>query len=352
MSVADQLRELVRARGLLAGKCADAGLGVGAGATLRECAAALGETAGVWVGPGAARALDELLEVRDDLLAVARALGCPLRDGASLGEIAEAIGVPAASGEAYAVAVADAEGAGKHVLRFLRAASAPVVGGTYEGATITHVFEGFETTAYATNSKVPWYSLHADIVAVRFDDAVRPTSCAYWFYWMSACKDFDLALLDTSECASFAHMFYSCTALESLDLSGLATPNVTTINYLFYNCTKLASLTLGAWDMRNVDVWAQAFRNLTAITELDFSRCTLPEYTSTMYYTFYNCGKLERIYAPAGGDLSDTSLGGYCFGNCRSLVGGAGTAWTSGNVAADMARVDGLDGLPGYFTAK
>lgn len=147
-------------------------------------------------------------------------------------------------------------------------------------------------------------------------------------------------------------MFYSCTSVTMLNLAHFDTSKVTTINYMLYNCTKLASIGIGAWDMTKVTVWAQAFRNLTAATQLDFSRCTLPEWTSTMYYCFYNCSKLARIYVPAGTDMSDTSLGGYCFGGCTKLVGGSGTAWTSGNVTAAMAGVDGLGGQTGYFSTR
>lgn len=272
-------------------------------------------------------------------------------NAATYAEIAEAAQPLAAPEAAYAVTI-PAAAAGKYELRFLRSAEAPVVGATYKGKAIAHVFSGFEDVAFSTNSKVPWYSLHADITVVCFDDAVKPVSCAYWFYWQQNCTSYDLAKLDTSECASMAYMFYSCTSLVSLDVTHFVTSKVTNIDYMFYNCTKLISIALGTWDMTGVTVWAQAFRNLTAMEQLDFSRCALPDYTSTMYYCFYNCSKLARIYVPAGTDMSDTSLAGYCFGNCRSLVGGGGTAWSSGSIAADMARVDGLGGKAGYFTAK
>ncbi len=356
-TIAEKIAALDSQRAQLGARCGECGYDLSGESTLYQIMKALYKQAMGWdmvFQPGPYDYAVELRDLREITASSVNSIyGTALDENAvTFAEIIGAIQPLAAPDEAYAVAVPDASASGKYELRFFRAESAPAVGDAYEGATIAHVFSGFETTAYASNSKVPWYPLHADITAVVFDDAVRPVSCAYWFYWQQNCTRYDLAKLDTSACTSFAFMFYSCTALESLDLSGLATPNVTTINYMFYNCTKLSNLTLGAWDMRNVDVWAQAFRNLTAITELDFSRCTLPEYTSTLYYCFYNCSKLVRIYAPAGGDLSDTSLAGYCFGGCRSLVGGAGTAWTSGNVGADMARVDGLGGLPGYFTAR
>ena len=104
--------------------------------------------------------------------------------------------------------------------------------------------------------------------------------------------------------------------------------------------------------MTNLQVVAQAFRNLTAMKELDLSGWTMPEFTSTMQYAFYNCSNLTTIYAPAGCDLSDTAVNSYCFSQCSKLKGGAGTAYSSSNVTAAMARIDGLGGQPGYFTAK
>jgi hypothetical protein len=36
---------------------------------------------------------------------------------------------------------------------------------------------------------------------------------------------------------------------------------------------------------------------------------------------------------------------------CTSLIGGNGTPYSSAHTNAEYARVDGEDGLPGYFTA-
>lgn len=338
----------------LGARCAECGYdNVDVGANLLRIADALCERA---FGRGAEVDASEgyasvLMSLRAELARAANALyGCALdATVCTIADVRDAL--EPAPEAAYAVTIPAAT-TGKYELRFLRSAEAPVVGGTYKGKAIAHVFSGFEDVAYSTNSKVPWYSLHADIAAVCFDDEVKPVSCAYWFYLQQNCTRYDLAKLDTSEATSFAYMFFSCTSLVSLDIAHFVTSKVTSINYMFYNCTKLSSIAFGAWDMTGVTVWAQAFRNLTAIEQLDFSRCTLPDYTSTMYYCFYSCSKLARIYVPAGCDMSDTSLAGYCFGNCRSLVGGAGTAWSSDSVSAAMARVDGLGGKAGYFTAK
>ncbi len=355
-TIAKKIAALDSQRARLGARCGECGHDLGGDSSLYQIMRALYKQAtgrDTALQPGPYDYAAELRQLREKTASsVNTVYGTALdTNAATYAEIAEAVRPLAAPEAAYAVTI-PAAAAGKYELRFLRSAEAPVVGATYKGKAIAHVFSGFEDVAYSTNSKVPWYSLHTDIAAVCFDDEVKPVSCAYWFYLQQNCTRYDLAKLDTSEATSFAYMFFSCTSLVSLDVAHFVTSKVESINYMFYNCTKLISIAFGAWDMTGVDVWAQAFRNLTAIEQLDFSRCTLPDYTSTMYYCFYSCSKLARIYVPAGCDMSDTSLAGYCFGNCRSLVGGAGTAWSSGSVTAAMARVDGLGGRAGYFTAK
>ena len=85
---------------------------------------------------------------------------------------------------------------------------------------------------------------------------------------------------------------------------------------------------------------------------LDLSCWTMPEYTSTVQYVFYDCANLTTIYAPAECDLFDTAVNGYCFSQFLKLKGGAGTAYSSSNVTASMAQIDGLGGKAGYFTVK
>lgn len=255
-------------------------------------------------------------------------------------------------GEAYAVAIPTTSESSKYELHFNRANTVPSAGDTYAGKTIAYVYTGFEDTAYTSNSQVPWYPQHDSFLAVSFDDEIEPVSCAYWFYMFKNCTSFSVSNLNTSKAKSFTFMFYYCTSVTSLNLSTFVTSNVTSINYMFYFCTKLATLTMGAWDMTNLQVVAQAFRNLTAMKVLDLSGWTMPEYTSTMQYAFYNCSNLTTIYAPTGCDMSDTAVNSYCFSQCSKLKGGNGTAYSSSNVTAAMARIDGLGGQSGYFTAK
>lgn len=254
--------------------------------------------------------------------------------------------------KAYALLTFPESGTNAQKLLFVKTLTEPQPMSMYNGMPIQEVYTDFEDAIYTSNSQVPWYSKHDNITSVEFVDPIKPKSCAYWFYMFRYCTSFDVAKLDTSEVTSLAFMFYYCSSVASLDLSTFVTSNVTSLNYTFYFCTKLETLTMGNWDMTNLQVFAQAFRNLTSILELDLSGWTMPEWTSTMQYTFYNCSKLTTIYAPPGCDLTDTAVNSNCFSSCTKLVGGNGTAYNSGKVTAAMARIDGLGGQQGYFSVK
>lgn len=314
------------------------------------------------------------------------------------------------SRQAYAVAIPDASGS-KYELHFLRADSAPVAGGIYGGKSIAYVYSGFEDAVYTSNSQVPWYSQHDNFTSVHFDDEVRPATCAYWFYMFRYCTSFDLDKLDVSAAASLAYMFYYCSAVTDLDLSGLRPYAATSMKYCFYTCNKLANLDVSGWSLPNMEDFTECFRGCskltglvglntwyvssacrltthmfngcTALTSLVLGEWNLSSVTNASYmfqrmsnvatidmsgcifgtpanisYMFNSDGKLTTIYTSPSCDLSGATTKNDVFYNCYSLAGGAGSGLnnsTSLNKAlttGDYARVDGLGGKTGYFTAK
>ena len=58
------------------------------------------------------------------------------------------------------------------------------------------------------------------------------------------------------------------------------------------------------------------------------------------------------IYAQAGCSLPSGLMGTSMFNNCRSLVGGAGTAFSSGKTGIEYFRIDNPPDAPGYLTVK
>lgn len=118
--------------------------------------------------------------------------------------------------------------------------------------------------------------------------------------------------------------------------------------YLFYSCTNLATVT-GLGNLANVGSMRYTFSSC-AVTELDF-RGFDPSTLTDLFYCFSGCGSLTTIYADSSWALPSSGISGMqCFYNCRSLVGGNGTAWSSTNTNYTYMRIDRA-GQAGYLTA-
>lgn len=350
----------------------------------------------------------EVLEtLRADMVdTVNKMYGCELNaDTATIPEITAEIQPLGVELEAYAVGVYESGTSGNMQLRFLRAETAPVVGETYLGYSIAYVYSNFENTDYTSNSQIPWYSERNSFVGVYFDDEVAPITCAYWFQLFRYCTEFDIEKLDTSKATSFANMFYYCSSVSNLTLADKQTSKVTNMSFMFYynnnmtsldvngwdvsnvedfsscfqncskltalsgidawkisekcttiaymynNCAALESITFGEWDFTNLTNAAYAFSYCTAVKSIDLHKCTWGNALAKIHYMFYNDSKLTTIYAAPDTDLSYATSIDYTFRYASSIVGGNGTVYDSSKVTGAMARVDGLDGEEGYFTA-
>ena len=92
------------------------------------------------------------------------------------------------------------------------------------------------------------------------------------------------------------------------------------------------------------------FGGCSSLTNLDVSNFD----TSKVTYTngmFYGCSKLKTIYASNKFDTSKVANAGNMFYDCTSLVGGAGTTYSSSYTGKTYARIDSSS-TPGYFTSK
>ena len=88
-----------------------------------------------------------------------------------------------------------------------------------------------------------------------------------------------------------------------------------------------------------------------AFTTIDF-RGFDPSSLTDLYYAFGSCSALATIYADSTWRLPSSGISGsQCFYNCRQLVGGNGTAWSSSNTGYAYMRIDRA-GQDGYLTAS
>lgn len=259
---------------------------------------------------------------------------------------------------AYALLTYPEEGTNEQKLLFVRAEQAPEPMTMYNKQPIQEVYAGFEDALYTAASQVPWYSKHDDITSVEFCDAVKPKSCAYWFYMFRNCTSFNLGNLDLSEAESLAYSFYYCSSVASISLVRKGSALLSNMKYCFYYCTSLEVLDVGYLEVSGVVNANYMFQRMSAVTEIDMSGLFWGSATTNINSMFNGDAKLTAIYAKAGTALTGAAASTNVFYNCYNLKGGAGTALdgttsvSSSYIGGAYARIDGLGGLPGYFTAK
>lgn len=149
--------------------------------------------------------------------------------------------------------------------------------------------------------------------------------CASMFNGCSSLQEIDMSYFDTSNVTSMVAMFDRCENLETLTLSNdFKTSNVTSMLMMFLDCKKLTTLHLSNFDTSNV---------------------------TNMEMMFSGCISLTKIITGTGFDTSNVTSSNYMFSSCTSLVGEAGTNYDYSNPSdKTYARIDGENGLPGYFT--
>ena len=149
-----------------------------------------------------------------------------------------------------------------------------------------------------------WKGHDSEVTVVQFDSSfanARPNSTAGWFYDMGKLEYINnLQYLNTSKVTDMSAMFSGCSSLTELDLSYFDTNKVRYMYAMFVNCTNLTTIYVG-------DKWSTA----------------------------------------AVADHGSIDM----FAGCNNLVGGNGTPYDVNHRDAEYARIDGLNGQPGYLTA-
>lgn len=93
----------------------------------------------------------------------------------------------------------------------------------------------------------------------------------------------------------------------------------------------------------------KAFNACSSLPTLDLSGLSPAKLTSCSF-AFNGCSTLTTIYADAGFAMPSGHRSTSVFTGCGSLVGGAGTAWSSTATSSDYLRIDGGVEAPGYLT--
>ncbi|WP_418240309.1 Spy0128 family protein, partial [Ellagibacter isourolithinifaciens] len=164
--------------------------------------------------------------------------------------------------------------------------------------TITYYKLDFDTWFTSSTDDVPWNKERSGIKTVVFKNRINPVSMSAWF----------------TNCSNLER-------IQGMDL--LDDSNLEKMGSTFMDCSKL--------------------------TELDLSSFTGAKLTN-MYSTFSGCSNLRTIYASEQFSPVLSQNKESTFKGCTSLVGGAGTAYSSNHVDGNYAHIDGGPSNPGYFT--
>ena len=129
------------------------------------------------------------------------------------------------------------------------------------------------------------------------------------------------------------------------DMAGLSLTNMC---YWLYGLTAITSVT-GWANLSNVTSMRYAMNGCTGVTSLDL-RGMDPSSLTDLFYAFAGCSALTTIYADSTWALPSTVSGSGTFYNCRNIVGGNGTAYSTSAYEYARMVIDRV-GQAGYLTA-
>lgn len=210
----------------------------------------------------------------------------------------------------------------------------PVVGGTYDGRSVSSIYTGFEEDVYQQVSSEPsyettspWNGIREKIKSVRVvDKGITPNSISLWFSGFGSVTSIDIKNLDLSNCVNAYATFYGCHNVPSIDMSNMDLSNCLTFESMFNGCGP-KTVDISGWKISQTSDITMKYMfiscpNLTAVIGIsDIS----PQAVINMDSMFNGCPLLSI-------DLSDwnvsdkTSHGGF---NAYSPGVIMPKAWTS-----------------------
>ena len=159
---------------------------------------------------------------------------------------------------------------GDKSLKFYRRASVPKLASTFNGQTVTELYENIESTSY---SSVPWSAHAAQIEEIDIvDGGIRPASIAGWFNGATALAKIDnISKLDVSATKDMSYAFSGCDQLTKINLSSWNTASCTNMSYMFSSCKQLMQVNVSSFRTSSVTDFSDMFYQCSNITDLDIS---------------------------------------------------------------------------------
>ena len=241
--------------------------------------------------------------------------------------------------------------------------------GTYDGQTITNVWE-IPVNGYNSDRSVPWYKYGDNIwgsegiTRVVIDEnffGFKPISLAYWF---NSCDKVTtitgLNYINTSQATTLKNLFKSCSSLTSIDgVNNWDTSNVTDMSGVLNSCSKLTSIdAVRGWNTSNVTDMGSAIGSCSQLSSLDAISGWNTSNVTNMSNTFSNL-KVSSLDAVRGWNTSNVTNMKNTFFSCSNITTLDGLEnWDTGNVT-DMSmtfdnckKITKLDALSNWDTGK
>ncbi|MCD8208160.1 MAG: DUF285 domain-containing protein, partial [Bacteroidales bacterium] len=164
-----------------------------------------------------------------------------LVDGTVVTDV-QRVEIPALTPEAFAVYCA-----GNNSLTFAYG-TAPSEGDTYNGQTVTTVYDDVDEAGATSAGDIPWNGICTDVTDVVIDSTfanAQPTSFAYWFDGFTNAAFTGLENMNTENVTDMSSMFHDCAALTELDLSEWNTEKAAECEQFATGCTDLEWVKIG-----------------------------------------------------------------------------------------------------------
>ena len=211
---------------------------------------------------------------------------------------------------------------------------------------------GYSFAGYVNNNnRIEVYKKGTKYILVnpQNNDMYAPVNCYRFLYNYNSLLICNIENFNTQNVTNMGEMFRSCGSLQSLNLSSFNTQNVTNMSLMFRSCGSLQSLNLSSFNTQNVTNMYLMFYLCTQLQSLNLSSFNTQNVTN-MGGMFADCRNLTTIISNTFNLILNPSSNNMFYA-CYTIRGGNGTTYSSSHTKAEYARVDGEDGLPGYFTA-
>lgn len=191
---------------------------------------------------------------------------------------------------------------GNKTVYYVYGETAYAAGGTYDGQTITTVYENKVATKQVWEEE-EWYEWDTDftsqiqrVVLTNGYCTAKIKDLACLFAGMTNLTTIvGLENLNTSEATTLEGMFWDCNIITSLDLSNFNTSKVTNMAAMFYACLKLTEIKgLDHFDTSNVTNMNSMFWACSSMNSIDVSHFNTSKVES-MGLMFCACSKLESL---------------------------------------------------------